>query len=198
MSPHDKTDADGAQSDGVPYKSATDKLPIYAEVRQQLASFQEPVLLHADNPHERLFVAAMDGTGNDMIHDPDHITNVGLIAQQIQASNNPNIRFWYVPGPGTQQHAPFTKVWDDITGYTVDERAEEMYKQFIEQASEWLQQDPHAQIRVVGNLTGIGTRFEARLPDGVAHGFGRLARQLRHALRARRAIVMRQHAFHIE
>jgi len=57
MSPHDKTDADGAQSDGVPYKSATDKLPIYAEVRQQLASFQEPVLLHADNPHERLFVA---------------------------------------------------------------------------------------------------------------------------------------------
>jgi len=46
MSPHDKTDADGAQSDGVPYKSATDKLSIYAEVRQQLASFQEPVLLH--------------------------------------------------------------------------------------------------------------------------------------------------------
>ena len=148
MSPHDKTDADGAQSDGVPYKSATDKLPIYAEVRQQLASFQEPVLLHADNPHERLFVAAMDGTGNDMIHDPDHITNVGLIAQQIQASNNPNIRFWYVPGPGTQQHAFFARVRDDLTGNTVDERAEEMYKQFIEKAWAWKQQDPNAQIRV--------------------------------------------------
>jgi Uncharacterized conserved protein len=150
MSAHDKIDADGVQNDGVPYKSAADKLPIYTEVRQQLASFQEPVLLHADNPHERLFVAAMDGTGNDMIHDPDHITNVGLIAQQIQASNNPNIQFWYVPGPGTQQHDPIAKVLDGAIGYTVDERAEEMYKQFIEQASEWRQQDPHAQIRVVG------------------------------------------------
>ena len=150
MSPHDRMDVDGVQSDGVPYKVATDKLPIYAEARQQLASFQEPVLLHADNLHERLFIAALDGTGNDMIHDPEHITNVGKLVEQLKASDDPKVAVGYVPGPGTQQHAFFARVRDDLTGNTVNERAEEMYKQFIDQAKLWLRDDPHAQIRVAG------------------------------------------------
>lgn len=148
MSSHDRMDADGTQDDGVPYKAATDRLPIYVEARQQLASFREPVLLHADNPHERLFVAALDGTGNDMVHDPEHITNVGKLVEQIRASDDPKVGVGYVPGPGTQQHAFFARVRDDLTGNTVDERAEEMYKQFIEKAWAWKQQDPNAQIRV--------------------------------------------------
>ncbi|OOG40439.1 hypothetical protein B0E52_11590 [Rhodanobacter sp. C06] len=150
MSPHDKVDADGVQDDGVPFKAATSNLPIYAEARQRLVSFQEPVLLHADNPHERLFIAALDGTGNDMILDPEHITNVGKFVEQLKAGDDPKVGFGYVPGPGTQQHAFFARVRDNMTGYTVDERAEEMYKQFIDQAKQWLRDDPHAQIRVVG------------------------------------------------
>jgi len=148
MSPHDKVDADGVQDDGVPFKAATSNLPIYAEARQRLVSFQEPVLLHADNPHERLFIAALDGTGNDMILDPEHITNVGKFVEQLKAGDDPKVGFGYVPGPGTQQHAFFARVRDNMTGYTVDERAEEMYRQFIDQAKQWLRDDPHAQIRV--------------------------------------------------
>ena len=150
MSPHDKVDADGVQDDGVPFKAATSNLPIYAEARQRLVSFQEPVLLHADNPHERLFIAALDGTGNDMILDPEHITNVGKFVEQLKAGDDPKVGFGYVPGPGTQQHAFFARVRDNMTGYTVDERAEEMYKRFIDQAKQWLRDDPHAQIRVAG------------------------------------------------
>lgn len=87
MSPHDKIDSDAIQSDDVPYRDATDRLSAYAEARRQLASFEVPVLLHADNPHERLFVAAMDGTTNDKFHDGEHKTNVALISDQIEALN---------------------------------------------------------------------------------------------------------------
>ena len=44
-----------------------------------------------------------------------------------------------------------------MTGYTVDERAEEMYKQFIEQAKQWRQDDPNVQIRVAGIGFSRGT-----------------------------------------
>lgn len=151
MSPHDKLDPDGIQDDDVPYQTATESLPLYAEARRQLASFQEPVLLHADDPHERLFVAALDGTGNDKIQDPEHETNVGQISDQIALLNkagNHRIGYGYVAGPGTQQYAPLTRVLDVKDGSTVDARAEAMYKQFIEQASDWRQQDPDAQIRL--------------------------------------------------
>lgn len=151
MSPHDKLDPDGIRDDGVPYNSAVASLPEYAEARRQLTSFDEPVLLHADDPHERLFVAAMDGTGNDKIHDPMHETNVGRISDQIDAlklAGNQQIGGYYVPGPGTEQHAPLVKLVDNMTGFTVDERAEAMYQQFISQSWTWKQQDPDAQIRV--------------------------------------------------
>lgn len=151
MSQQDAIDNDGIRNDGGSYESADSHLAIYADGRWQLLSFQEPVLLHADNPHERLFVASFDGTGNDKIHDPGHETNVGHISDQIDAlklAGSSRIGGDYVEGPGTQQHAPFTRLFDGMLGYTVDERAEEMYKRFIEQAWNWKQQDPDAQIRV--------------------------------------------------
>jgi hypothetical protein len=141
-------DPDGVLDDGVRHDDAALHLPIYEDGRRQLESFQEPVLIHANNPHERLFIAALDGTGNDVAHDPEHATNVALIARQIERGGNPNIGFGYVPGPGTQQHEPFARVFDGVRGYTVDERAEEMYKKLINQAWKWKQQDPDAQIRV--------------------------------------------------
>lgn len=70
MSQHNKLDPDGILSDGVRQDPAAPFLPIYTGGRRQLMPFQEPVLLHANNPHERLYIAALDGTGNDKIHDP--------------------------------------------------------------------------------------------------------------------------------
>jgi len=150
MSSHDKMDKDGIYDDHVPYDPAASHLSAYQNDRQQLASFREPVLLHADNPHERLYVAALDGTGNDLIHDPEHATNVGLIARQIETSNHPKIRAGYVAGPGTQQHEPMAHALDGALGYTADARVEQMYKQLIDQAWKWKKEDPDAQIRVAG------------------------------------------------
>ncbi|RAN82879.1 hypothetical protein B5P43_02065 [Bacillus sp. SRB_336] len=151
MSSLDKPDADGILGDGVRHDPAASHFSLYVDGRQLLASFQEPVLLHAADPHERLYVAALDGTGNDKIHDPEHETNVGLISDQIRALNKAGdhkIGYGYVEGPGTQQHQPVTHFLDGVRGYTVDERAEEMYKKFIDQAWRWKQEDPDAQIRV--------------------------------------------------
>lgn len=151
MSENDRKDTDGILSDGVRYDPAVSHFSIYTDGRRQLEPFQEPVLLHANNPHERLYIAAFDGTGNDKFHDPGHETNVGLISDQIEAlklTGNPKVGGDYIEGPGTQQHAPLTHFLDGIRGSTVDERAEQMYKLFIEQARRWKQQDPDALIRV--------------------------------------------------
>lgn len=151
MSKHNRVDSDGILSDGVRHDPATSRLPVYADDRRQLEPFQEPVLLHTNNPHERLYIAALDGTGNDKIHDPEHETNVGRISDQIKAlkkSGNHRVGGGYVPGPGTQQHEPFTRLLDGMCGYTVDERAEQAYKLFIDQAWKWRQKDPDAQIRI--------------------------------------------------
>jgi hypothetical protein len=151
MSQRERIDKDGTRSDGGSYDPAASHLSVYTDDRRELESFQEPVLLHVNNPHERLYIAAFDGTGNDKFHDPGHETNVGLISDQVEAlklAGDPRVGGDYVEGPGTQQHAPFTRLLDGMCGYTVDERAEQMYKVFIEQAWKWKQQDPDAQIRV--------------------------------------------------
>lgn len=163
MSSRDRKDPDGNPSDGVRYDDAASHLPMYERSRQQLESFEEPVLMHAANLHERIFLAALDGTGNDAIHDPEHATNVALVARQIGQVGNPNISFGYVPGPGTQQHRPLARLFDGALGYTVDERAEEMYKKLINQAWKWKQQDPDAQIRVASLSFSRGSEEAALL-----------------------------------
>src|SRR3546814_2126164 len=41
----------------------------YPQGNQALSRMQSPVYVHADNPHERLYIAALDGTGNSMSKD---------------------------------------------------------------------------------------------------------------------------------
>ena len=75
-----KSGKDGLLEDGVSYYPADARqMQTYADASDALARFQAPVLIHADNPHERLFVAAFDGTGNDKDKDPNHATNVARI-----------------------------------------------------------------------------------------------------------------------
>ena len=123
------------------------RIPIYAEIQRQADDLVAPVFLHAGNPHERLFVAGLDGTGNDFIHDPQHATNVGLIYDQLIRAQDSRISARYMAGTGTQAQW-LTRVTDGVRGYTVDERAERMYKMFIEQARTWIQADPHVQISI--------------------------------------------------
>lgn len=144
----DRLDPDGLRNDGVSFYSAdAQRLQSYVVAEQQLAQFQAPMLIHADNPHERLYVAAFDGTGNDKVKDPQHETNVGKINDQIFGASNPHIQSGYVAGPGTQD-GWLARTRDGMTGGTYEPRMEEMYKMFIDQAKVWINEDSHAQIRL--------------------------------------------------
>ena len=155
MAEKHELEPDGVLSDGVRHYPADESaLGAYARDREALAPFKVPVLRHANDPHEYLFVAALDGTGNDGIHDPQHQTNVAMIAHQIQGSNDAgetHIAAGYVAGAGTQGNS-IKRALDGMDGYTAEERAETMYKAFIEQAYAWRKADPQAQI----SLAGIG------------------------------------------
>ncbi|NYE27630.1 hypothetical protein HDE78_000555 [Rhodanobacter sp. K2T2] len=145
-----KPGKDGAPQDGSFYPADAQKLQTYKDASTALSEFKAPVLIHANNPHERLFIACMDGTGNDAVADPLHKTNVAKISDQVTAlrmGGNEQIHNGYVAGPGTQS-GTIAKTLDGMSGATYSKRTEEMYKQFIDQSWKWKRDDPQAQIRV--------------------------------------------------
>lgn len=148
MSEKHKIGADGILNDGVSHYPADEHdLQSYRDAQQALSQLPVPVLVSGSRPHERLFVAAFDGTGNDGDNDPEHASNVYYIHALIKSNANPQIAAGYVPGPGTQSDA-ITRMWDGARGHTYDERIEEMYKQFIGQVRDWRDTDPDVDIRV--------------------------------------------------
>jgi hypothetical protein len=145
-----KPGKDGAPQDGSFYPADPQKLQSYKDASTALSEFKAPVLIHANNPSERLFVACMDGTGNDAVADPLHKTNVAKINDQVTAlgiAGDKQIHSGYVAGPGTQ-HGAIASTLDGMSGATYNKRTEEMYKQFIDQSWKWKRDDPQAQIRV--------------------------------------------------
>ncbi len=135
--------------DGVRVDPATPAdLATYAEASAQIDRMQAPLLHRASDPNSRLFVMALDGTGNDMEAQPrENWTNVALLREQVDALGSPNVRAGYVAGPGTQDRW-LPALADGITGRTFESRVEEGYDQFITQAYAWLQQNPDADISV--------------------------------------------------
>lgn len=139
------------KDDGVEvYPADAHDLDSYRAAQAQLAQMRVPVLIDRDNPHQRLFVAVLDGTGNNMFKDDDvHETGIVRIYKQIEAQHAAgrlqNVGAGYVAGIGTQDDGA---TWDGIKGHTFEERAETMYKQFIEYAARELARDPKAEISV--------------------------------------------------
>ena len=168
--PQDQQDRGRLPKDDVSsYPASAADMQRYVDDRGVLSHFQAPVLVHKDNPHERLYVACFDGTGNDKNKDPVHETNIGKISDQIDALKKPDgsehIAQGYVAGPGTEDGA-WRRTWDGALGYTYDARLEEMYDRFIREARQWKRTDPDAQIRVAE--TGFSRGAEE------AAGFARL------------------------
>jgi hypothetical protein len=148
---------DGASS----YPADAHDLQGYRDAAQALSRMQVPILFHAADPRERLFVAAFDGTGNSLYKDPvEKRTNVAIAYLQLEHSKAHNVRAGYVEGPGTQEGF-ITRTRDLISGGTFEARAEEMYKQFIAQAAKWVRQDPQVRIRVAGIGFSRGAEEEA-------------------------------------
>lgn len=138
------------KSDGVDVKQATpEQLATYTRAEAEINAFKVPQLYDAKDPNARVFVALFDGTGNDAIKDPKHITNVGLLKEQVENARleNPNVGFYYKEGPGTQGGLKGTI--DGATGGTYQERLEEMYQRFNIQSAAWLQENPDAKISVL-------------------------------------------------
>lgn len=172
MAEKHKRGKDGILEDGVSHYAAdAHDMQTFRDAKRDLSQFRTPVLIQASNPHERLYVAAFDGTGNDANSDPAHATNVAKIRDQIETFNRAgdhSIEVGYVAGPGTQTN-PVERGRDGARGHTYDERLEEMYKLFIEQASKWRDEDPDVQIR----LANIGFSRGAEQ----AAGFARLVHE---------------------
>jgi hypothetical protein len=138
------------QSDGVDIAPVTRRdIEAYANANRDLGRMQVPVMVSDDRPNERLFVAVLDGTGNDM-NDPSRgpPTGPAQIFAQIRDQQNTgqltNVAAGYLQGPGTGSFG----TWDGARGHTFEERGETMYRQFIEQSARWLRENPEADIRV--------------------------------------------------
>lgn len=136
--------------DGVStYPADTHDLDSYRQASLALSRLPAPVLVSASSPHERLFVAGFDGTGNSMYKDaPEHHTNVAEVVKQLESKRLPHISAGYVEGPGTQ--GGLDGALDMMKGSTYKARLETMYVQFVEQAKQWIDADPQAQIRIAG------------------------------------------------
>lgn len=148
MSDEKKPHSHGRHPDGVSsYTADAHDMATYGVAQQAMAKMPVPIFQHAGNQRERIFIATFDGTWNDAIKDEDHLTNVGLIKQQIESSSNPNVAGYYVKGVGTQDNF-IERTFDGAFGYTYDKRLEEMYEKFTQQAAIWLEKDPQAQIRI--------------------------------------------------
>lgn len=129
------------------YPADAHDMHLYGDAGHALQQFRVPVLLDKDDSHQRLYVAAFDGTGNDADRDPEHATNVDKIRKQIETLKSDRIGVGYVAGPGTQSGA-WASAMDGKNGNTYDERIEAMYKQFIGKAAIWHKEDPQAQISI--------------------------------------------------
>jgi hypothetical protein len=107
-----------------------------------------PLLVEARNPNDRLFVAALDGTYNDMrVDPPEHQSAIAKIVTQIDAADRPDIATNYVPGPATQSGL-VRSLADGAVGFSVEARAERMYELCIRESARWLQENPRARISI--------------------------------------------------
>jgi hypothetical protein len=79
---------------GVDTEPATQEdLDTYRQAQAQLDRMRIPVLLPADDPHARLYIAALDGTGNSMLNDNPETWSVVATS-----------RTWEPDLPGATQH----------------------------------------------------------------------------------------------
>jgi hypothetical protein len=145
MAPRDEVAVDGVRSDGVGHTPATaEQLVQYERAAEQLSQMRTPVLLEAANPHQRLYVSAFDGTGNNQFKDPLHQTNVAKLSQQLDPlkfSADRRIHVDYQVGPGTQDGWA-QRTADGLRGHTFEPNIERVYGDLVRQVNRDSLRDP--------------------------------------------------------
>ncbi len=119
------------------------------ETLTSLELMETPVLYDPNNPDARLFFVLADGTGNNL-SDPNKFTNVAKLREDLKpiVRANPNIAFIYKEGVGTQPNKA-SAMLDGAIGYSVTNRAKDIYKKLSNQATAWKRENPNAQISVI-------------------------------------------------
>lgn len=141
-------------------------LELYEQARTLQSRQETPILQRINGPHEYLFLALFDGTGQDAGNPSQLKTNVGLLYDQAKRlANDPmeRVGYAYVEGIGTQNH-PLKRAIDGLSPYTWDDKIERAYRELATQAKEWKEQDPDASVRVAG----VGYSRGAVLSAGLA------------------------------
>ncbi|MBB6600014.1 DUF2235 domain-containing protein [Luteimonas sp. MC1825] len=135
--------------DGIQARQATkEELATLQLAENRLVQLRAPLLL--ETPRDRVFVAAMDGTGNSLYNDlPTERTIVGRLRDDIRALGHPFIATGYVPGIGTQSEYLSSRI-DSLLAVTFEPRVEQAYYQFCVQAAKWIDEDPGVRIHLVG------------------------------------------------
>lgn len=158
-----------ASNDGVDVKVATaEDLATYTRAQAQVDAFKVPAIYDSHDPHARVFIALLDGTGNDAVKDPAHLTNIGILKGQLEdiSRKNPNISGRYLEGPGTQGGIMGTI--DGALAVTHSQRVETMYEMYERQANKWIREDPDAKISVISTGFSRGAEEAAAFSRLVA------------------------------
>lgn len=123
------------------------------ELRQQLSQLSVPVLQRSDNPHQHLFFAFLDGTGQDLnnpkLGEP---TTIGLAyrqAERLERDPESRVGAHYSKGIGTQTNA-ISRAIDGAFAHSYREGIEEAYHALANKTAVWLKNDPEAEVHVVG------------------------------------------------
>ncbi|MFP7723262.1 DUF2235 domain-containing protein [Lysobacter sp. A3-1-A15] len=174
----------GKKPDGVgSYRASEHDFAVYEAVEVRLTSLPVPTLLPSNSTDHYLYVAAFDGTGQDLHRKGASPTNVGSLHQQVDelaSTAGSRVAGGYQAGPGTQRN-PLVRIPDQLLGSSVDDRAMAMYRQFAEQVFRWKVDNPAAEVHIaalgysrgaisVPAFTRMVDRFGIAHPDGMEFG----------------------------
>ncbi|WP_057657051.1 T6SS phospholipase effector Tle1-like catalytic domain-containing protein [Pseudoxanthomonas dokdonensis] len=138
-------------SGGSHRQAGTDDLELYEQLRRQQRHLLVPLLQRHDHPHEYLFFALFDGTGQDVNNPKQLPTNIGHLsvqADQLELDPRSRVSSHYIAGIGTQRN-PLVRLTDKAFAYSWDEKIEAMYRQLADQTAEWQRLDKEAKVSVV-------------------------------------------------
>src|ERR1700754_4104691 len=82
-------------------------LEAYARMREQQAKQPVPILHSRQNPHEYLYIALFDGTGQNVNDPTQRPTNIGELqeqAEKLRKASGGRVDYHYVEGIGTQRN----------------------------------------------------------------------------------------------
>lgn len=131
----------------------TEELESVATMREALAQMPVPVLQRRDNPHEYLFFALFDGSGQDAnnpkLGPPTNIGEIYRQGKKLEDDPDKRIGMHYEKGIGAQSNS-IARKFDGVLASTWADGIEKMYREFSKQARNWIENDPQAQISVAG------------------------------------------------